>query len=148
MLKITAVQMSELSIDEQFAVAVNAYKRRDPRPLGNFVLTNDLTAEQRDFVAKALCGDVEQVDGRTVKPTTEAIMYQFYLLKSFQEFASVYAGRNGKVNKSEIAAYIAHKLGYDDVESVRRTINRQVAKMKSAPVTTKQVLAKVGHEKK
>lgn len=140
--------MDNLTPEEQFQAAVKAYVKRDPRPLGNFVLTNGLSAEQREFVAKALCGDVDQVDGRTVKPTTEAIMEQFYLLKSFQEFKSLYVTGYVQVNKSEIAAFIAHKLGYDDVESVRRTINRQVAKMKSAPVTTKKVLAKVGHEKK
>lgn len=140
--------MDNLTPEEQFQAAVKAYVKRDPRPLGNFVLTNDLSAEQREFVAKALCGDVEQVDGRTVKPTTEAIMEQFYLLKSYQEFTSLYVTGHVQVNKSEIAAFIAQKLGYDDVDSVRRTINRNVAKIKTAPVTKKQVMAKAGHEKK
>jgi len=140
--------MDHLSTDELFLAAAQAFVRRDPRPLSRFVLANELTVEQRDFVAKALCGDVEQVDGRTVKPTTETIMHRFHLLKAFKEFESAFYTGEAKANKSEIAAFIAHELGYDDVDSVRRTINRQLAGMKSAPVTTKRVLAKVGHEKK
>lgn len=115
--------MDDLTPDELFASAVQAYFKRDPRPLGRFVLTNDMTTEQRDFVAKALCGDIEQADGRTVKPTTEEIMHLFYLIQAFEEF-------HGKtINKSLIAGFIAQKLGYDDAESVRRAIYRHDGKM-------------------
>lgn len=114
--------MVDQTLEELFAAAVRAYVNRDARPLGKFVLTNDLTADQRDFVARALCGDIKQVDGRTVKPTTEAIMEIFYLIQAFEEF-------HGKaINRSFIAAFIAKKLGYDDAESVRRAIYRNDGK--------------------
>lgn len=115
--------MDDQTPDELFAAAVKAYMKRDPRPLGKFVLINDLTAEQRDFVAKALCGDIEQVDGRTVKPTTEEIMEIFYLIQSFEEF------HGATINKSFVAGFIAQQLGYDDAESVRRAIYRHEGKM-------------------
>lgn len=139
--------MSELSIDEQFAVAVRAYERRDPRPLGKFVLTNDLTAEQREFVAKALCGDIEQVDGRTVKPTTRAIMSAFDQLRMEVWFWDMLAEGEHKRNVSKLAQIIAGRFGYDDADSVRRTINRNIAKRNNAPKVKMRVM-KVGHEKK
>lgn len=140
--------VDDKSPDELFAIAVHAYKKRDPRLLSQFVIDHDLTAEQREFVAKALVGDIEQQDGRKVKPTTEVIMAYYFMLRSYTEFASLYATGEINVNKSEIAGYIAHKLNYDDEESVRRTINRQLAKMKAAPVSTMRVLETPGHEKK
>lgn len=139
--------MSELSIDEQFAVAKRAYERRDPRPLGKFVLTNNLSAEQREFVAKALCGDIKQVDGRTVKPTTSAIMSAYDRLRTEQLVWDMYTVGQHKMNVSKIAAIIAGQFGYDDIDSVRRTINRNIAKRNNAPKVKMRVM-KVGHEKK
>ena len=140
--------MDDQTPDELFAAAVKSYVKRDPRPLGKFVLTNDLSTEQRDFVAKALCGDIEQVDGRTVKPITRAIMSAYDNLKMQLFVLDMIESGHPKRNITKIASIIADHLGYDDVDTVRRAINRQKAKRMTSPITKMRVMKKVGHEKK
>ena len=140
--------MDDESLDEQFAKAVLAYKKKDARFLSQFVIAHDLTAEQRKFVAKALCGDIEQADGRTIKPTTEAIISAFDRLRIEHFIWDMVTEGQHKSNVSKIASIIAEQLGYDDVDSVRRTINRMRARREAAPKEMKRVLAEMGHEKK
>ena len=62
---------------DAFESVQNAFRKGDPRPLANWVLHHDLTPEQREYVARALCGDVEKVDGRKVKPVTERLLNDY-----------------------------------------------------------------------
>jgi hypothetical protein len=153
-------------MDIEFLEVERAFKRGDPRPLAQWVLTHDMTSEQKEFVAKALCGEVEKIDGRKVKPLTGKIKRDYVKIKVLNYMMTVLhlpddESRNdpevfSRVSKSvalkdsAVAAMLANKYGFTDADSVRRAISRYKKEMKDAPVTRINVLTQrdPGHEKK
>lgn len=141
-----------MTTDEDLEQARFAFIRGDPRPLAKLVLTsNDLSSEARDFIAKALCGDVEKIDGRKVKPHTEKIERDFFEWQGRLWFANRMAEAFGipPIRDSKIIEKLAGKYGYQDPDSLRRTVSRLKKKRKERPITQKRIVIKnSGHEKK
>ena len=138
-------------MDMDFFKVERAFKRGDPRPLARWVLTRDMTNDQKEFVAKAICGDIEKIDGRKVKPLTDAIeqdYVRFKVVNCFVESLELMDGTNILCD-AEISRRLANKYGFQDADSVRRAISRHKKKMHDAPITKKRVLVEEpGHEKK
>ena len=63
-----------------FENAQDAFRKGDTRPLADWVRNHDLSTEQKEYVARALCGEIEKVDGRKVKPTTDRILNDYATL--------------------------------------------------------------------
>ena len=140
---------------EDFEDAQYAFQRGDPRPLASWVLSHDLTPEQRQFVALALCGDVEKVDGRKVKPTTDRLLDDYATLHWLNRMVKCFEldDLGAKVlNDSAIAKQLANKYGYPDPDSVRRLLARRGKGIKRllANEENEEVIQgqKSGHEKK
>ncbi len=137
-------------MDMEFFEVRRAFERGDPRPLAQWVLTHDMTTEQKEFVAKAICGDVEKIDGRKVKPLTDSIArdysrlrYLNFMLETLDPSAS------NRLTDAKIARTLANKYGYQDADSVRRALNRYKKKIRDSPIVKKRVLFKEpGQEKK
>lgn len=108
--------VTDVSIDAQFNEAVNAFKRRDPTKLAAFVITHDLTADQRVFIAKVLTGDEKPIDGRTDIQKTEQLVFYFDLFLACGLKASV------AIKK------LADLFDYEDTESLRKTLSRNTEK--------------------
>jgi hypothetical protein len=102
-------------IDVAFVDAQWHYHLRDPRPLAEIVRANDLTAEQREFVAQVLLGAVPQIDGRTRKRDSEE-MADFFRSAKMLGYSD-----------AMIYQALADKFGVDSA-SVRRTIKRHNTK--------------------
>lgn len=121
-----------------------AYERGDSRPLSQWVLNHDLTSDQREYVARALCGDIEKIDGRKVKPTTERLISDY---TNFQWINHTIASFNLDelgmefMKDADIARKLASEYGYQDVDSVRRALSRHKRKMKLTAPKKKRVLA-------
>ncbi len=138
--------------EDDFESAQDAFRKGDPRPLANWVLHYELNHEQREYVAQALCGEVERIDGRKVKPTTDRILddyaTQLWLNRMVKCFDLDGQGED-VLNDSEIARRLASKFGYQDSDSVRRLLTRRGKEIKNlltdeeAPKNEKS-----GHEKK
>lgn len=137
--------------EANFEDAQAAFRKGDPRPLAQWVLSHNLTQNQREYVARALCGDIEKIDGRKVKPTTER------LLSDYAEFqwlnhtiASLGLDEMGMefMKDADIARKLARKYGYQDHDSIRRALSRHKRKMKDVTPAKKSILEKTGHEKK
>ena len=137
-------------MDMEFAAAKHAFTRGDPRPLARWVMTHDMTPEQKEFVAKAICGDVEKVDGRKVKPLTESVERDYGKLRYLNHVLEIInPGSPDKLTDTKIAKMLANKYGYQDADSVRRALNRYTKKMCHLTVVKKMVMAnEPGHEKK
>jgi|JI6StandDraft_1071083.scaffolds.fasta_scaffold100630_2 hypothetical protein len=137
---------------DDFESAQFAYRRGDPRPLAEWVLNHDLTKEQREYVALALCGDVEKVDGRKVKPATDLLLDDYatilWLNRMVVCFSLDDAGIN-VCNDSEAARKLANKYGYIDADSVRRLLARRGKGIKRLLTDDLDNSSeKPGHEKK
>lgn len=137
-------------MDIEFIAAERAFARGDPRPLARWVMTHDMTPEQKEFVAKAICGDVEKVDGRKVKPLTESIERDYVKLRYLNSVLEIInPGSSDKLTDTKIAKMLANKYGYQDADSVRRALNRYTKKTRHLTVVKKVVLVnETGHEKK
>lgn len=135
-----------------FESAQGAYRKGDPRPLAEFVLTHDLTQEQRKYVALAICGDVERVDGRKVKPTTDQIMNDYSTILWFNRMVVCFGLDEAGVKEwsdSEAARKLANKYGYTDSDSVRRLLARRGRAIKRLLTDDlDDMCEKSGHEKK
>lgn len=138
--------------DIDFESAQGAFRKGDPRPLAEFILTQDLTREHREYIALAICGDVERVDGRTVKPTTECILNDYSaLLWTNRMIACFGLEESGAkvLNDSEAARILAQKYGYTDADSVRRLLARRGRGIKRLLADgLDDTSGKTGHEKK
>lgn len=138
-------------MDEQdFNSVVRAYKRGDPRPLAEWVLNSEMANEQRKFVAQALLGSVEKIDGRKVKPLTESIESDYVRLQILDNMMDCLGEPRSRGRDAQIARALANKYGFNDPDSVRRALNRYKKKMKDGPIIKKRVLVvdEPGHEKK
>ena len=129
-----------------------AFRKGDPRPLANWVLHHDLTPEQREYVARALCGDVEKVDGRKVKPVTDRLLNDYARLLWLNRMVTCFGLSDlgaQALNDSDIARKLANKYGYPDPDSVRRLLSRRGKGIKKL-LTDEGVTQgeKSGHEKK
>lgn len=138
--------------EADFESAQDAYRKGDPRPLANWVLHHDLTPEHREYVARALCGDVEKVDGRKVKPTTDRLLTDYATLLWLNRMVTCFElnDQGAKVlNDSDIARKLANRYDYPDSDSVRRLLTRRGKGIKK--LLTDEGLTrgkKSGHEKK
>lgn len=137
-------------MEMEFFEVKHAFERGDPRPLAQWVLTHDMTTEQKEFVAKAICGDVEKIDGRKVKPLTDSIERDYAKLIFLNRMmAALDSSASNKLTDAKVARMLANKYGYQDVDSVRRALNRYKKKMREAPLIKKRVLVdEPGQEKK
>ncbi|MEN6630767.1 MAG: hypothetical protein ABFC42_14105 [Sulfuricella sp.] len=140
------------SEDNDFERAQGAFRKGDPRPLAEFVLRHDLTQEQREYVALAICGDVERVDGRKVKPTTDSILNDYSTLLWMNRMVTCFEleDSGAKVlNDSDAARILAQKYGYTDSDSVRRLLARRGREIKCLLTDDLGAMnGKTGHEKK
>lgn len=140
------------SPQDEFEFAQEAFRKGDPRPLADWVLTHDLTIEQRQYVARALCGDVEKVDGRKVKPTTDRLLKDYATLLWSNRMVECFEldDLGAKVlNGSAVARKLANKYGYVDPDSVRRLLARRGREIKRLLTDGLADLdEKSGHEKK
>lgn len=128
-----------------------AFRRGDPRPLAQWVLRHDLTQSQREYVARVLCGDIEKVDGRKVKPTTERMLSDYSQFQWINHtIASLGLDEMGMefLKDADIVRKLAKKYGYQDSDSLRRAISRHKRKMKDVVPVKKSIFEKTGHEKK
>lgn len=129
-----------------------AFRRGDPRPLADWVMHRDLTVEQRKFVAQALCGDVEKIDGRKVKPTSRKILNDYAMLLWLNRMVEHFGAEDQSVKvlkDSNIARKLANKYGYTDSDSVRRLLDRRGTAIKGLLREDLDTMnGKTGHEKK
>lgn len=136
---------------DDFENAQYAFRTGDPRPLAEWVLNHDLTQEQKQYVARALRGEVEMIDGRKVKPTTDRILDDYATLLWLNRMVKFFDldGQVDALNDSEIARKLASKFGYQDSDSVRRLLTRRGKGIKSL-LTDEEATEneKPGHEKK
>lgn len=117
--------------DDKFLDVKRAFIRGDPRPLAQWVLSNGLSEDQRKFVSDAILGEVEKIDGRTIKPHTEALEADFgrFVFLNFT-LRVLCSAEHETLSNSEISRRLADKYGYKDSDSVRRALNRFRKKMK------------------
>jgi hypothetical protein len=109
-----------------FDTAKKAYLKKDPRKLAEFVRTNQLTPEQAEFVAMALAGDVETKDGRTEKPWTRTLLYEYSEIKLRGTLKRTLFGDKSKVSEAEIYRALAERHGYADEGAVKKAISRAI----------------------
>lgn len=135
---------------EDFDSVMRAFKRGDARPLAEWVLTYEMTIEQREFVAQALLGEVEKIDGRKVKPLTESIESDYVRLRLLDNMMECLGNPRRRGRDAQIARSLANKYGFNDPDSVRRALNRHKKRMKDGPFERKCVLQlnDPGQEKK
>lgn len=137
---------------DDFENVQNAFRKGDPRPLAEWVRNHDLTLEQRQYVARALCGDVEQVDGRKVKPTTDCVLNDYATLLWSNRMVQCFGLDDAEakaLNDSDIARKLANKYGYQDPDSVRRLLARRGKAIKKLMADEGICQGeKSGHEKK
>jgi len=111
--------------DIAFVDAELAFYRGDPRPLAEFVRRHPImTADQREFIARALLGEIEQVDGRTYKPATEKMADSFRELRRWFDVLDEAANRPRTPDRV-IHEMLANKYGFADPANVRRTLGRR-----------------------
>lgn len=137
--------------EADFESAQDAYRKGDPRPLAKWVLCHELTQSQREYVARALCGDIEKIDRRTVKPTTERMLSDYSAFQWLNHtIASLGLDEHGMdfLKDADIVRKLAKKYGYQDHDSIRRALSRHKSKMKNVVPVKKNILEKDGHEKK
>mgnify|MGYP001283422071 CR=1 FL=1 len=137
---------------DDFESAQFAYRRGDPRPLAEWVLKHALTKEQREYVALALCGDAEKVDGRKVNPTTDLLLNDYATILWLNRMVTCFSLDDAGLkvcNDSEIARKLANKYGYIDADSVRRLLARRGRGIKRLLTDySDDTSEKTGHEKK
>ena len=105
-------------VDIAFIDATLKFRKGAPRALAEFVRTHDLTPEQREFVAKALVGDIAILDGHKHKPQTEYMVWLYDTNKRFFNYPN-----------AVIYRALDEKFGLADGSS-RRTIRRAIKKRK------------------
>ena len=129
----------------------DAFRKGDPRPLAEWVRNHDLTPEQRQYVARALCGDIEKVDGRKVKPTTDHLLNDYATLLWLNRMVKCFDLNDQgakELNDSDVARKLANKYGYQDPDSVRRLLARRGKGLKKLLTDDLTGSEKAGHEKK
>lgn len=129
--------------NDDFENVQNAFRRGDPRPLAEWVRNHDLTPEQRQYVALALCGDIEKIDGRKVKPTTERLLSDYSKFQWLNHtIASFELNEQGMdfLKDADIVRKLANKYGYQDPDSIRRALSRHKRKMKTIVPVKKRIL--------
>lgn len=109
-----------------FEEAKKAYLKKDPRKLAEFVRTNQLTSEQAEFIAMALAGNVETKDGRTEKPWTRTLLYEYSEIKLRGSLKRTLFGDKTKVSEAEIYRALAERHGYADEGAVKKAIARAI----------------------
>lgn len=133
-----------------FESVQEAFREGDPRPLADWVRNHSLTTEQKEYVARALCGEVEKIDGRKVKPTTHRILNDYATLLWLNRMVKCFELDEAKaLNDSEVARKLANKYGYTDPDSVRRLLARRGKGIKNLLIDEEVAMdEKTGHEKK
>ncbi len=110
-------------MSKDFDRAKEAFIGGDPRKLAEFVRTNQLTAEQSEFVAKALAGEVKVQDGRSERFWTQNLYLDYIEIKIGGELREILFGKKQRVSKAEIFRRLADIHGYHE-DAVKKAIAR------------------------
>ena len=113
-----------MSKDVEFIDAQLAYSRGDARKLAAFVRRHPMTDAQREFVARALLGEIKQIDGRRFKPVSEEMADSFRTLRRWFDVIDEAANRPRTPDRV-IHEMLANKYGFADPANVRRTLGRR-----------------------
>lgn len=112
-------------MSKDFASAKKAYLRGDKRKLADFVRANNtMTDEQAEFIAQAIAGDVKVQDGRTEKPWTRTLLFEYGEIKLNGDLKTMLFGDIGEVKDAEIYRALAERHGYSDESAVKKAIAR------------------------
>ena len=112
-------------MSKDFASAKKAYLRGDKRKLADFVRANNtMTDEQAEFIAQAIAGDVKAQDGRTEKPWTRTLLFEYGEIKLNGDLKTMLFGDRGEVKDAEIYRALAERHGYSDESAVKKAIAR------------------------
>lgn len=113
-------------MSKDFANAKKAYLSGDKRKLADIVRANKMTDEQAEFVAQALAGDVKIKDGRSEKPWTRSLLYEYAEIKLCGSLRKALFGDKDKIAEVEIFRALAERHGYSDEDAVKKAISRAI----------------------